>query len=258
MRRKVLCLLLTTMLPLLATQMAMAQCEHNSDPASVQGSQFDLQAGIPTASVIVATMSLCQQCTIQGFAARVVWSDNTPDAHPSLPAPGTNTLIATHTYVQANPSGYPIKVEMGGHCVNSQRNYDDRCVIGWPCNVPGIARVHPSLPPIIVDLVRGVPPQQVVAGSKVYKDLGLVTIDRLATAPGMMLKLSSNNAEIVIPPLVTIPPGVTAATFDITTVNAVRGRQIQISAECAGTQGPECHENGTGPLIQRSVSITVR
>jgi len=63
---------------------------------------------------------------------------------------------------------------------------------------------------------------------------GTVTIDGMAPAGGLTVALSSSNSRVVVPASVTIPEGMTEATFTATTVPTATATDVTVTASARG------------------------
>jgi hypothetical protein len=199
---------------------------------------------------VIATPSMCGGCAIVNFpggsyndsayplTASIEWGDGT--SSPLTIRPGDGALLGSHQYNQ--PVQGAIKVTLSGHCVNPQRNWDekvDTICSTWAGN--NVCDPHPAS----VSVFSPMQPTS-ISGTTTPITHGRVTpgglalfLDSSAPASGMTMKVWSANARVKFampgqpstnPAYIIIPAGNSAFNFDIDTTLLRAGAAITINA----------------------------
>jgi len=199
-------------------------------PTGVLVKELNLQNGVPFDGVI-ATYTLCQGCTVDRFAAPIVWGDGAVD---QARVAGNGILAAAHTYVKAADSAvdFPILISISGLCINSQRQYGDGSL-----NNRGVAHVFPPLKPLQVLLLKPLIHGNVVNGA------GALQLSQPAPPSGARLHLASSSVKVLFSSIagasvqetdLVVRPGKVAEDFALDLRSANPGTQFIITATCVG------------------------
>jgi hypothetical protein len=199
---------------------------------------------------VIAMMGLCGGCAIVNYggaypnpayqtpSAKIEWGDGTSSALTIRANDGA--LLGSHTYKTAVNAG-AIKITASGHCVNTQRNWDES-VDNNCSNIPTLSMCEPHAANVSVfspmQPTSFATTNTPIKHGTVNSGALVVSLDSAAPASGMIMQVSSPNAKVKFanrgqassnPAYILVPATKVSVDFDLDLKSVTAPSRVTIS-----------------------------